>query len=113
MLKIVTLNCDPRLCQVTGIAQTTSELRRFLPDPPVLWPHPKARPNLRKLQPPCKYKDPITAFRIAGFGKAGGYLGMLKRAQHFANDIYLDHVSFSILMNLIPQNCFENGGAGV
>jgi hypothetical protein len=34
ILKIVKLNCDPVLRQVTGIAQTISELRRFLPGPP-------------------------------------------------------------------------------
>jgi hypothetical protein len=34
ILKIVKLNCEPVLRQVTGIAQTTSELRHFLPDPP-------------------------------------------------------------------------------
>jgi hypothetical protein len=25
----------------------------------------------------------------------------------------LDHMSFSIMMNMIPQNCSENGMAGV
>jgi hypothetical protein len=34
ILKIMELNCDPVLRQVTGIAQTISELRRFLPGPP-------------------------------------------------------------------------------
>jgi hypothetical protein len=34
ILKIVKLNCDPVLLQVTGTAQTISELRRFLPGPP-------------------------------------------------------------------------------
>jgi hypothetical protein len=34
ILKIVTLNCDPVFRQVTGIAQTISELRRFLRGPP-------------------------------------------------------------------------------
>jgi hypothetical protein len=34
ILKIVKLNCDPLLRQVTGIAQTISELKPFLPSPP-------------------------------------------------------------------------------
>jgi hypothetical protein len=32
---------------------------------------------------------------------------MLKRVEHLVNGIYLDHMSFSILMNMIPQNCSE------
>jgi hypothetical protein len=34
ILKIVKLNCDLVLRQVTGIAQKISELRHFLPGPP-------------------------------------------------------------------------------
>jgi hypothetical protein len=78
ILKIVKLNCDSALRQVMGIAQTISELRRFLPGPPeeraslvreaIADYHPRYMGFLRM----GKCKDPITASRIAGFGKREG-----------------------------------------
>jgi hypothetical protein len=44
--------------------------------------------------------------------KVGGYLGMLKRMSHLVNGVHLDHMSFSILMILNPQNCSEKWWGG-
>jgi hypothetical protein len=71
MLKNLKLNCASVFRQVTGIAQTISELRHFLPGPP------EERPSLvgeaiADYDPRRKCKDSITASRIAGFGKWEG-----------------------------------------
>jgi hypothetical protein len=82
------LNCDPVPRQVTGIAQTISELRSFLPDPP---------------EERASFVDEA----IADYDP---------RCRIFARTVNLRFLfTISILMNLIPQNRSEKscGGGGL